>query len=149
MPATPNPFEYSELVLDHFEHPRNVGEAPGANAVAVVESSACGDRMKLSLRIKVDGVIEDARFRTFGCVAAIAASSMATELLRGLDIEAAGSITDERVSEELGGLPPGKIHCSVLAGRAVREALRAFRSRGAAVHPGEGVEVTPPPQDGR
>ena len=125
----PYAFEYSEVVLDHYEHPRNVGEASRANGVALVEGVGCGDRMMLSLRIGSDGIIEEARFRTFGCVAAIAASSMTTELLRGLDLEEAGSITDERVSEELGGLPPGKVHCSVLAEKAIREALRDFRSR--------------------
>ena len=132
------PFEYSETVLDHYENPRNVGEAAGANAVAQVDSDACADRLRLSLRIGPDGVIEEARFRTFGCVAAIAASSMTTELLVGLDVEAAATITDSRVSEELGGLPPAKVHCSVLAERAIREALRDFRSGTGRAREGEG-----------
>ena len=120
------PFEYSATVLDHFENPRNVGEVPGSPAVALVGNQECGDRMQLSLRID-DGTIQEARFRTFGCVAAIAASSMATEMLVGLDLPAAEAITDSQVAEALGGLPSSKVHCSVLARQAIREALHRFR----------------------
>ena len=120
------PFEYSEAVLDHYENPRNVGEAAGANASATVESDDGRDRLTLTLRIE-DGIIREARFRTFGCVAAIAASSRATEMLQGIDVQTAAAITDQRVAAELGGLPPSKIHCSVLAGQAIRTALASHQ----------------------
>ena len=123
------PFEYSSAVLDHFEHPRNVGEAEGANGVATAGSAECGDQMKLSLRIGEDGVIQEARFRTFGCVAAIAASSVTTEILMGLSVDKASAVTDLEVLEALGGLPPSKLHCSVLAEEAIRKALDDFHAR--------------------
>ena len=126
------PFDYPPQVLDHYENPRNVGEAAGENAVATVENRDCGDRLRLSLRIGPGEIVEEARFRTFGCVAAIAASSMTTQLVRGLPVGDASRITDRRVSEELGGLPPAKVHCSVLAERAIQEAIEDYRSRSAA-----------------
>jgi nitrogen fixation NifU-like protein len=130
--------DYSPMVLDHYENPRNVGEAEAANAVATVVSEGCGDRLRLSLRIGPGRVIEEARFRTFGCVAAIAASSMTTEMLLGLPLDRAGSITEARVTGALGGLPPGKAHGSVLAERAVRAALEDFEARRRPAGPGSG-----------
>jgi len=122
--------DYGPLVLEHYDHPRNVGEAPGENAVATVTSEGCGDRLRLSLRVE-GGRVRAARFRTLGCVAAIAASSMTTELLCGRTLAEARTITDRQVAEALGGLPPGKEHCSVLAERAIAEALNAYESRAA------------------
>lgn len=124
-----HPFEYSDTVVDHYENPRNVGEAPGANAVATAGNPECGDLMRLSLRIGPGGIIEQAHFRAFGCVAAIAASSMTTEILRGMDVESASAVTDEQVAQALGGLPPSKVHCSVLARQAIRNALRDYEAR--------------------
>lgn len=124
--------DYSPQVLDHYENPRNVGEAVDENAVATVTSDDCGDRLRLSLRVEAGRILE-ARFRTLGCVAAIAASSMTTELLRGRSLEEARSITDARVTRALGGLPPGKQHCSVLAERAIAVALDDYASRPATV----------------
>jgi len=133
------PFDYAPRVLDHYENPRNVGEARGENASATVESGDCGDRLRLSLRIGPGGVIEEARFRTFGCVAAIAAASMTTEMILGLSLSEALCVTDVRVAEELGGLPPAKLHCSVLAERAIHAAIRSYRSQRAA--PSAGPET--------
>jgi nitrogen fixation NifU-like protein len=121
-------FDYSSTVLEHYDNPRNVGEAVGENATAIVESPDCGDRLRLSLRVGGDGRIQEARFRTFGCVAAIAASSMTTELLVGLELLEARSITDRRVAEALGGLPERKQHCSVLAEEAIHAALENYES---------------------
>jgi nitrogen fixation NifU-like protein len=132
------PLEYSDVVLDHFANPRNVGEVTGTAAVAVVENRDCGDRMKLSFRVGADGLIEEARFRTFGCVAAIAASSMTTELIRGMDLESAAALTDSQVAEALGGLPPSKVHCSVLAEEAIRRAIENYRARAGEMSPSPG-----------
>ncbi|TDI14402.1 MAG: iron-sulfur cluster assembly scaffold protein [Acidobacteria bacterium] len=121
------PAFYSATVLDHFENPRNVGDVPGSAAVATVENMDCGDRVRLSLRINDSGIILEARFRTFGCVAAIAASSMTTEMVVGLDLESAVALTDLQVAAALGGLPPSKVHCSVLAERVIRKAIENFR----------------------
>ena len=105
---------YSEKVMDHFEHPRNVGEIMDADAVGQVGNPKCGDIMKMYLKIE-DGVIVDAKFKTFGCGSAIATSSMATELIRGKRVEEALSLTNAAVAEALDGLPAYKMHCSVLA----------------------------------
>jgi nitrogen fixation NifU-like protein len=119
---------YSATVLDHFENPRNVGDVGGSPAVATVENAECGDRMRLSLRISDSGIILEARFRTYGCVAAIAASSMTTEMLRGLDLNSAAAISDRQVADALGGLPESKLHCSVLAEQGIRRAIENYRS---------------------
>jgi nitrogen fixation NifU-like protein len=126
--SLPGAAPYSAIVLDHFENPRNVGDVPGTAAVATVENADCGDRMRLSLRVDDSGIILEARFRTFGCVAAIAASSMTTEMVRGMDLESAAALTDRQVAEALGGLPPSKVHCSVLAERVIRKAIANHRS---------------------
>jgi nitrogen fixation NifU-like protein len=116
------------VVLDHYENPRNVGEVENPDAAACVTSSAHGDRLMLTLRI-ADGVISEAKFKAFGCGAAIASSSMATELLKGRRLEDADRLTRREVAEALGGLPESKVHCSVLAEEAVREALADYGRR--------------------
>jgi NifU-like protein involved in Fe-S cluster formation len=123
-------FEYSAAVLDHYERPRNVGEAPQANARAEVRSDGHGDRLTLSLRITRDGIVEEARFRAYGCVVAIAAGSMLTELLRGRTIADAARISNAEVAAALGGIPAAKVRCSVLAGEAIGKALGDFRAGG-------------------
>ena len=120
---------YNEKVMDHFTNPRNMGEIEDPSGVAEVGNPVCGDMMKLYLRIE-DGIITDARFKTFGCGVAIAASSVTTELVIGKSIEEALGVTNEAVAEALGGLPPGKQHCSVLAEEALRAALEDYRERG-------------------
>ena len=113
---------YSEKVMDHFQHPRNVGEIDDASGVGTVGNAKCGDIMKVYLKIE-DGVIQDAKFKTFGCGAAVATSSMATELVKGKTIQEALEITNKAVMEALDGLPPVKVHCSCLAEEALHAAL--------------------------
>ncbi len=113
---------YSEKVMDHFMNPRNVGEIENADGVGEVGNAKCGDIMKMFLKIEND-VITDVKFKTFGCGAAIATSSMATELVKGRSLEDALSLTNKAVVEALDGLPPVKIHCSVLAEEAIKAAL--------------------------
>ena len=117
--------EYSQKVMDHFMNPRNVGEMEDASGVGEVGNPQCGDVMRFYLKIK-DGVIEDAKFKTFGCGAAIATSSMATEMVKGKTIEEAIKITNKVVADALGGLPPVKMHCSVLAEEALESALTDY-----------------------
>jgi nitrogen fixation NifU-like protein len=116
---------YSPKLLDYFENPRCVGELADANAVAQVSNPVCGDVMKLWLKVEGNR-ITDASFKAQGCSAAIATSSYATEMLIGMDIPRARSITKEEIAEALGGLPASKMHCSVLASDAIREALKGF-----------------------
>ena len=118
--------EYSEKVLDHFSNPMNVGEIINANGVGVVGNAKCGDIMKMYLKIE-DGVILDAKFKTFGCGAAVATSSMATELVKGKTIEEALQVTNTAVAEALDGLPPIKMHCSNLAEEAIQAAIENYR----------------------
>ena len=106
---------YSEKVMDHFMNPRNVGDVEDANAVGEVGNAKCGDIMKISMKINDDGVIEDVKFKTFGCGAAVATSSIATEMIKGKTVEEAEKLSNKAVIEALDGLPPAKIHCSVLA----------------------------------
>lgn len=113
---------YSEKVMDHFTNPRNVGELPNANAIGEVGNMKCGDIMRMYMFIE-DGIIKDVSFKTFGCGAAIATSSMATEMVKGKTIEEATALTNKAVMEALDGLPPVKVHCSVLAEEAIRSAL--------------------------
>ena len=113
---------YSEKVLDHFTNPRNVGEIEDANAVGEVGNAKCGDIMKIYMKIQ-DNVIQDVKFKTFGCGAAVATSSMATEMIKGKSIQEALKLTNKAVMEALGGLPPVKVHCSLLAEEAVHAAL--------------------------
>ena len=120
---------YTEKVLDHFEHPRNVGEMPDASGVGTVGNAKCGDIMQMFLKISDEGVIEDVSFKTFGCGAAIATSSMATELIKGKKVEEALKLSNSAVVEALEGLPPQKIHCSVLAEEAVKAAVEDYYKR--------------------
>jgi nitrogen fixation NifU-like protein len=117
---------YSEKVMDHFMNPRNMGDLADANAIGEVGNPSCGDVMKLFMKINENGVIEDIRFKTFGCGAAIASSSMATELLKGKKIDEALSITNQAIVDALEGLPAAKVHCSVMAEEAVEAALRDY-----------------------
>ena len=119
---------YSDKVMDHFMHPRNMGEIEDASGVGEVGNPACGDVMRLYLKIE-DGKIVDAKFKTFGCGAAIASSSMTTELIKGKTIDEALKLSNEAVSEALGGLPPAKQHCSVLAEDALRAALEDYKKK--------------------
>jgi nitrogen fixation protein NifU and related proteins len=120
--------QYSEKVMDHFARPRNVGEMENPDGVGKVGNPVCGDIMNLYLKVK-DNVITDATFKTFGCGAAIATSSMVTELVKGKTIEEARAISNRAVAEALGGLPPIKMHCSVLAEEALNSALDDYLSR--------------------
>ena len=120
---------YIEKVMDHFEHPRNVGEIPDASGVGTVGNAKCGDIMRMYLKINDDGVIEDCKFKTFGCGAAIATSSMATEMIKGKTVAEAEKLTNAAVAEALDGLPPVKMHCSLLAEEAVKAALNDYREK--------------------
>lgn len=119
---------YSEKVMDHFTNPRNVGEIPDADGVGTVGNAKCGDIMQMF--IKVDGdIITDVKFKTFGCGAAIATSSMATELVKGKSIDDALKLTNAAVVEALEGLPPVKVHCSVLAEEAIKAAIQDYYTK--------------------
>ena len=120
--------KYSEKVMDHFTNPRNVGEIENADGVGVVGNAKCGDIMKMYLKID-DGVITDCKFKTFGCGAAIATSSMATELVKGHTVEEALSLTNSAVVEALDGLPAVKVHCSVLAEEAIKSAVADYYTK--------------------
>src|SRR5699024_4612424 len=119
---------YSEKVMDHFANPRNVGEIENADGVGEVGTPQCGDIMRTSLRIQ-DGVMAHVKCRTFGCAAAIATSSIATEMIKGKSIEDALKLTNKAVVEALDGLPPVKVHCSVLAEQAVKAAISDYYRR--------------------
>ena len=119
---------YSEKVMDHFTNPRNVGEIEDANAVGQVGNAKCGDIMKMYMKIENDTIV-DVKFKTFGCGAAIATSSMATELVKGKSIDEALAITNKAVMEALDGLPAVKVHCSVLAEEAISAAIQDYYNR--------------------
>ena len=122
---------YSEKVLDHYENPRNVGSMDKNDpsvATGMVGAPACGDVMKLQLKISADGIIEDAKFKTYGCGSAIASSSLVTEWVKGKSIEEAGKIKNTDIAEEL-ALPPVKIHCSILAEDAIKAAIEDYKSK--------------------
>ena len=119
---------YSEKVMDHFSNPRNVGEVSEPNAVGQVGNPKCGDIMKMTMKIE-DGVIQDVKFKTFGCGAAVATSSMATELVKGKTVEEALKLTNSAVAEALDGLPPQKLHCSVLAEEGIKSAISDYYTR--------------------
>ena len=120
--------QYSAKVMDHFSNPRNVGELADANGVGEVGNPTCGDIMKMYLKIE-NGVIKEVRFKTFGCGAAIATSSIATEMIKGKPIDEALQLSNRAVIEALDGLPPVKIHCSVLAEQAVKAAISDYYQR--------------------
>lgn len=117
---------YSEKVMDHFRNPRNVGEIDNANGVGEVGNAKCGDIMRIYLHVE-DNIIQDVSFETYGCGSAIASSSMATELIKGKTLEEAWQLTNKAVAEALDGLPPVKMHCSVLAEEAIHKAINAYR----------------------
>ena len=125
--------EYSPTVLDHFQNPRNLGDLSDADAVAEVENPACGDRTRLAVRLDV-GRIVAARFRTEGCPAAIAASSMTTEMILGRTLDEAAQLRDVDVAEALGGLPRNKLHCSVLAEDVIQAVVEDYRRKSAALN---------------
>ena len=118
---------YTEKVVDHFTHPRNMGEVKDANGVGTVGNAKCGDIMQMFIKVNDDGIIEDVGFKTFGCGAAIATSSMATELIKGKSVDDALKLTNSAVVEALEGLPPVKLHCSVLAEEAVKAAVDNYK----------------------
>ncbi|MDD4080003.1 MAG: Fe-S cluster assembly scaffold protein NifU [Eubacteriales bacterium] len=117
---------YSEKVMDHFSNPRNVGELKDANGIGTVGNATCGDIMKVYLKVE-NGIIQDVSFKTFGCGAAIATSSMATEMVKGKSLEEALKVSNIAVMEALDGLPPQKVHCSVLAEEAIHAAIEDYR----------------------
>ncbi len=122
---------YSEKVMDHFANPRNVGEIPDADGIGKVGNPQCGDVMWLYIKVK-DGILTDIKFKTFGCGAAIATSSMITELAKGKTIEEAKKISRQDVADSLEGLPPTKMHCSNLAADALKEAIKDYEAKQAA-----------------
>ena len=119
---------YTDTVMDHFMHPRNVGEIKDPSGVGEVGNAKCGDIMKMYLKIK-DNVIEDVKFETFGCGSAIASSSIATEMIKGKTIDEALAVTNKQVVDALGGLPAHKLHCSVLAEEAIKSAVKDYYDR--------------------
>ncbi|MDP3791273.1 MAG: Fe-S cluster assembly scaffold protein NifU [Candidatus Omnitrophota bacterium] len=121
--------QYSEKVMEHFKNPHNVGEIPDASGVGNVGNPVCGDIMRLYIKVDDKGVITDAKFKTFGCGAAIATSSMVTDLVKGKTIEEALKVSNRAVAEALGGLPKIKMHCSVLAEEALRSAINDYMSK--------------------
>ena len=120
--------EYTEQVMDHFRNPRNMGEMEDASGVGTVGNAKCGDIMRFYIKVE-DNVIVDVKFKTFGCGAAIATSSKATELIKGKTIDEALKVTNKAVMEALGGLPPVKVHCSVLAEEALQAAIQDYKDR--------------------
>lgn len=122
---------YSQKVMDHFSNPRNVGELSDANGIGEVGNPTCGDIMKMYIKVE-NGRIADIRFKTFGCGAAIATSSMVTEMVKGKTLEEALAVTNKEVAEELGGLPAPKLHCSNLAADALHKAIEDYHTRSAA-----------------
>jgi len=133
--------QYGEKVLDHFKNPRNVGEMENPDGVGRVGSPVCGDVMELYIKVK-DDIIVDAKFKTFGCAAAISSSSMLTEMVKGKSIQEALKISNKAVVEALGGLPPAKIHCSVMAEEAVKAAIEDYFKKSGKQ---EGTEIGPAP----
>jgi nitrogen fixation NifU-like protein len=127
--------DYSEKVMEHFSNPRNVGEINDPDGLGEAGNPKCGDIMKIYLKVK-DNVIEDVKFKTFGCASAIASSSMATELIKGKTVDEAWELTNTAVAEALDGLPPIKMHCSVLAEEAIHKAINDYREK-------HGLDVIP------
>ena len=119
---------YSEKVMDHFSNPRNVGEIEDASGTGTVGNAKCGDIMKMDIKVE-NGIIVDVKFKTFGCGAAIATSSMATEMVKGKSIDEALQLTNKAVAEALDGLPPVKMHCSMLAEQAIHAAIEDYRRK--------------------
>ena len=120
---------YTEKVMDHFMHPRNVGEIDNASGVGTVGNAKCGDIMRIFLDIDENQVVRDAKFKTFGCGSAIASSSMATDMIIGMSVEEALELSNQKIVEELGGLPAVKVHCSVLAEHAIKAAIYDYAQK--------------------
>ena len=131
---------YSDKVMDHFQHPRNVGKLDDADGIGEVGNAKCGDIMRMYIKVK-DGVITDCKFNTFGCGSAIATSSMATELIKGKPISEALELSNKAVVEALDGLPAHKIHCSVLAEEAVRAAVKDYYDRNGIAYDPEKFQI--------
>ena len=136
---------YSEKVMDHFMHPRNVGEMENPSGVGEVGNAKCGDIMRMYLKIDENDIITDVKFKTYGCGTAIASSSMATELIKGKAINDAINLSNKEVAENLDGLPPIKMHCSVLAEEAIKAALYDYQEKTG--HKVKGLENYEPPKD--
>ena len=131
---------YSDKVMDHFQNPRNVGKMDDADGIGEVGNAKCGDIMRMYIKVE-DGVITDCKFNTFGCGSAIATSSMATELIKGKPVEEALELSNQAVVEALDGLPPQKIHCSVLAGEAVRAAVKDYYDKNGIAYDPEKFQI--------
>lgn len=136
---------YSEKVMDHFMHPRNVGEMENPSGVGEVGNAKCGDIMRMYLKIDENDIITDVKFKTYGCGTAIASSSMATELIKGKSINEAINLSNKEVAENLDGLPPIKMHCSVLAEEAIKAALYDYQEKTG--HKVKGLENYEPPKE--
>lgn len=136
---------YSEKVMDHFMHPRNVGEMENPSGVGEVGNAKCGDIMRMYLKIDENDIITDVKFKTYGCGTAIASSSMATELIKGKSINDAINLSNKEVAENLDGLPPIKMHCSVLAEEAIKAALYDYQQKSG--HKVKGLENYEPPKE--
>ena len=131
---------YSDKVMDHFQHPRNVGKLDDADGIGEVGIAKCGDIMRMYIKVD-DGIITDCKFNTFGCGSAIATSSMATELIKGKSVKEALELSNQAVVEALDGLPPQKIHCSVLAEEAVRAAVKDYYDRNGIAYDPKELEI--------
>lgn len=139
---------YSETVMDHFTHPRNVGFIENADGVGEAGNAKCGDILRVYLNIK-DGIIEDVKFETFGCASAIASSSMATEMIRGRPLSEALALTNKAVTEALEGLPAHKLHCSVLAEEAIRSAIQDYCGKAGVEYDPASFSDCAPREEGR
>ncbi len=130
---------YSDIVFDHFSHPRNVGIIEEPDGYGKMESEVCGDLMEIYIKVDA-GTVSDVKFRTFGCAAAIASSSMATEMIKGQPLEVAAQLTDNEIVEQMGGLPEAKVHCSILAVSALQVALQDYYSKHSKARPKDDAE---------
>ena len=132
---------YSDKVMDHFQNPRNVGKLEDADGIGEVGNAKCGDIMRMYIKVDGNGIITDCKFNTFGCGSAIATSSMATELIKGKSVKEALELSNQAVVEALDGLPPQKIHCSVLAEEAVRAAVKDYYDRNGIAYDPKELEI--------
>ena len=132
---------YSDKVMDHFQNPRNVGKLEDADGIGEVGNAKCGDIMRMYIKVDDNGIITDCKFNTFGCGSAIATSSMATELIKGKSVKEALDLSNQAVVEALDGLPPQKIHCSVLAEKAVRAAVKDYYDRNGIAYDPKELEI--------